>query len=142
FFFQAEDGIRDRNVTGVQTCALPILSMAAAWSLRASTTTLARIIADELTAAVSFNDHAAAIDTLNALRAEPSVVGACVYSGTNFFAEQLRDSSTAPCPPSPARDSGDRNLEMISTPIELKGKEIGTVQLRATMGPAYAHLRW
>jgi len=26
FFFQAEDGIRDRDVTGVQTCALPILS--------------------------------------------------------------------------------------------------------------------
>src|SRR5699024_12223648 len=26
FFFQAEDGIRDRNVTGVQTCALPILT--------------------------------------------------------------------------------------------------------------------
>src|SRR5699024_1154478 len=24
FFFQAEDGRRDRNVTGVQTCALPI----------------------------------------------------------------------------------------------------------------------
>src|SRR5699024_12734565 len=23
-FFQAEDGIRDRNVTGVQSCALPI----------------------------------------------------------------------------------------------------------------------
>src|SRR5699024_11627170 len=26
FFMQAEDGIRDRNVTGVQTCALPISS--------------------------------------------------------------------------------------------------------------------
>src|SRR5438034_6890730 len=25
FFFQAEDGIRDHCVTGVQTCALPIL---------------------------------------------------------------------------------------------------------------------
>ena len=25
-FFQAEDGIRDIGVTGVQTCALPILS--------------------------------------------------------------------------------------------------------------------
>src|SRR5260370_19821360 len=24
FFFQAEDGIRDSSVTGVQTCALPI----------------------------------------------------------------------------------------------------------------------
>src|SRR5476649_2510448 len=50
FFFQAEDGIRDHCVTGVQTCALPILgaglgilsSSAAfqapyvAWSWRAS----------------------------------------------------------------------------------------------------------
>src|SRR5205823_11123347 len=26
FFFQAEDGIRDKLVTGVQTCALPIYS--------------------------------------------------------------------------------------------------------------------
>src|SRR5260370_5949033 len=26
FFFQAEDGIRDSSVTGVQTCALPICS--------------------------------------------------------------------------------------------------------------------
>src|SRR5690606_39427824 len=26
FFFQAEDGIRDFHVTGVQTCALPIWS--------------------------------------------------------------------------------------------------------------------
>src|SRR5699024_11560531 len=32
FFFQAEDGIRDRNVTGVQTCALPILHFATAGS--------------------------------------------------------------------------------------------------------------
>src|SRR5690606_40768877 len=30
FFFQAEDGIRDFHVTGVQTCALPILDRAVA----------------------------------------------------------------------------------------------------------------
>src|SRR5437870_13250905 len=29
FFFQAEDGIRDGHVTGVQTCALPICARAA-----------------------------------------------------------------------------------------------------------------
>src|SRR5437879_8264559 len=29
FFFQAEDGIRDTSVTGVQTCALPISSSTA-----------------------------------------------------------------------------------------------------------------
>src|SRR5215467_15115243 len=28
FFFQAEDGIRDYKVTGVQTCALPISAVA------------------------------------------------------------------------------------------------------------------
>src|SRR5207244_6218517 len=31
FFFQAEDGIRDDLVTGVQTCALPISSPSLAW---------------------------------------------------------------------------------------------------------------
>src|SRR5699024_11840016 len=37
FFFQAEDGIRDRNVTGVQTCALPIslgfIAVEAGWTV-------------------------------------------------------------------------------------------------------------
>src|SRR5205823_7581608 len=49
FFFQAEDGIRDKLVTGVQTCALPISSDAppiywgaarsgnVPWSMRART---------------------------------------------------------------------------------------------------------
>src|SRR5205823_9400299 len=36
FFFQAEDGIRDKLVTGVQTCALPISS-------RTSTTFLKQV---------------------------------------------------------------------------------------------------
>src|ERR1017187_3636351 len=31
FFFQAEDGIRDTSVTGVQTCALPIYDDWPAW---------------------------------------------------------------------------------------------------------------
>src|SRR5439155_16060117 len=31
FFFQAEDGIRDGHVTGVQTCALPISRFTRVW---------------------------------------------------------------------------------------------------------------
>src|SRR2546425_4443474 len=31
FFFQAEDGIRDKLVTGVQTCALPISFIGVPW---------------------------------------------------------------------------------------------------------------
>src|SRR3712207_8849667 len=35
FFFQAEDGIRDIGVTGVQTCALPIWDLlAGTWGIR------------------------------------------------------------------------------------------------------------
>src|SRR5699024_11682813 len=34
FVFQAEDGIRDRNVTGVQTCALPIYANGYVQSIR------------------------------------------------------------------------------------------------------------
>src|ERR1035438_2768158 len=33
FFFQAEDGIRDAEVTGVQTCALPIYAVAVTYTL-------------------------------------------------------------------------------------------------------------
>src|SRR5205807_4975401 len=33
FFFQAEDGIRDYKVTGVQTCALPILTLIVAFAV-------------------------------------------------------------------------------------------------------------
>src|SRR5207253_6716702 len=34
FFFQAEDGIRDGHVTGVQTCALPIFLHAQGYNVR------------------------------------------------------------------------------------------------------------
>src|SRR2546429_5581689 len=37
FFFQAEDGIRDVAVTGVQTCALPILGSGAIPAIRIGT---------------------------------------------------------------------------------------------------------
>src|SRR5882757_10267782 len=40
FFFQAEDGIRDIGVTGVQTCALPILDSFAGINLPAGCQTL------------------------------------------------------------------------------------------------------
>src|SRR5256885_3670354 len=40
FFFQAEDGIRDYKVTGVQTCALPICARARREPWRRSAPTL------------------------------------------------------------------------------------------------------
>src|SRR5207249_5442274 len=43
FFFQAEDGIRDRNVTGVQTCALPISPYSREFIVRFRAAQLARM---------------------------------------------------------------------------------------------------
>src|SRR6266498_1618929 len=50
FFFQAEDGIRDADVTGVQTCALPISLAALQFS---------RSLSDDVTAVVVDVDAAA-----------------------------------------------------------------------------------
>src|SRR5690606_40270220 len=44
FFFQAEDGIRDFHVTGVQTCALPILDEAVAGWVKGDEHRLQQII--------------------------------------------------------------------------------------------------
>ena len=109
--------------------------------LRASTTTLARIVADNVNAAVSFNDQAAAAETLNALRAESSIIAACIYTDDGLFAEHLSNSGTEPCPGRPRLGPEDGDYVGGTTPIEVKGKQIGTVQLRATLAPAYAHLR-
>src|SRR5256885_12280250 len=47
FFFQAEDGIRDYKVTGVQTCALPIcvahLDLGRAFDVRGEVARLAQL---------------------------------------------------------------------------------------------------
>src|SRR5438046_8469234 len=53
FFFQAEDGIRDWSVTGVQTCALPILSWPSAGPAPAVGGTVAAIHMNTLRQALS-----------------------------------------------------------------------------------------
>src|SRR5690349_23304571 len=67
FFFQAEDGIRDLYVTGVQTCALPILAAAVlviSGSMGAGKTTVLGEASDLL--AASGIEHAAIdLDTLS-----------------------------------------------------------------------------
>src|SRR5690606_40290258 len=62
FFFQAEDGIRDFHVTGVQTCALPIYpdmdGRGLVWRLIASDVYQANAIADRMNAIASQNSTA------------------------------------------------------------------------------------
>ena len=50
FFFQAEDGIRDDLVTGVQTCALPIflghIMISYSWSIQPQAKELKQVLQD------------------------------------------------------------------------------------------------
>src|SRR5437762_9468913 len=48
FFFQAEDGIRDTSVTGVQTCALPISCLSAQHASRKAARRSRRRIPDRV----------------------------------------------------------------------------------------------
>src|SRR5205814_977403 len=59
-------------------------------------TTLANIIGNNSTAALDFNDEKAAEETLAALRAEPNIVAACLYTRMGqVFARYSRDPSAA-----------------------------------------------
>ena len=53
FFFQAEDGIRDIGVTGVQTCALPILAAILIPPVPSSPVMLGRTIVGNQTGSLS-----------------------------------------------------------------------------------------
>src|SRR5207245_6344564 len=60
FFFQAEDGIRDATVTGVQTCALPISDAYRHASDSQPTFRLARFNLGRMLIALGQNDQAIA----------------------------------------------------------------------------------
>src|SRR5207253_5954889 len=94
FFFQAEDGIRDGHVTGVQTCALPISSptlamrpqlvalplfAVAMWALASRETAPRRLYLIPVLAAICANVHGSF--TIFPLRSEERRVGKECGSG-------------------------------------------------------------
>jgi len=65
---------------------------------------LARIIADNSTAAIAFDDPRAATETLGALRARPHLMTACIYRADgSILADYERQAATPACPAPGAR---------------------------------------
>jgi signal transduction histidine kinase len=108
-------------------------------SLVTNATVLARIVAANTAAAVSFNDQAAAINTLESLVAEPSVIASCIYTPDGLFAQRV-NPGVEKCPMEPAAKSSNAGQLLVSSPIQLNGREVGVVQVRATLAPAFEYL--
>ena len=121
--------------------------------LRRDLTVLVRVIADHSTAALSFNDPAAATETLAALRERSHVSAACLYksasedkgpsqAGANLFAQYFASRSLR-CPGTLDRtaQTGPGDELSIIQPVLLNGRPIGTIVLFYDLGEVNERIR-
>lgn len=101
-------------------------------NLKRDLSALARIIADNSTAALSFNDPNSAAETLAALRARPHLESACIYRGDgSLLATYQRAGSPSACALPGGNDGvlfGGQDVR-VSQAILLNGRRIGTLML-------------
>lgn len=103
---------------------------------------LADIVAQNSTAALSFNDTNAARDTLSALHSRPSIIGAALYdSHQKLFCSWSPVSGAAfPAQPEPERPRFQDGSLVVFRPVVLKGERIGTVYLRSSLNELTARV--
>lgn len=105
--------------------------------------TIARITADNSTAAVAFADAAAARQTLDALRAEQQVVGAVLYDKDNrLVAEYSVEGRVQPSalPPWVGVRFEEGGVVAVQPLLE-DGRRLGTLYLRASDAQMFARMR-
>jgi PAS domain S-box-containing protein len=104
-------------------------------SLRRDLTALTRIVADNSTAALAFNDPEVETETLTALRARPHVIAACVYRNDgSILAEYLRSKPDG-CP-KPGTETFQFNSAdvHVSQPILLHNQRTGILVVSYDLG--------
>jgi len=98
---------------------------------------LARIIGENSTASLAFNDPRSANETLSALRARNHIVAACIYrmDGT-LLARYIRSGALEPCPPPDVHDRLTFASEdaTVSHGILLGKQRYGTLMLLYDLG--------
>ena len=103
----------------------------------------AAIVADNSTAALSFEDPYAATETLQALRAKASIDLACVYSRYGaLFAESRRAESVQPCPGKAPPDLDEMTLDAVrvTRPVMLGPRRIGTLYLLGNLNAVWQRM--
>jgi signal transduction histidine kinase len=106
--------------------------------------TLAEIVAENSTAALTFEDQTAANETLRALRVRKPIVAAALYDGQGrLFARFEREKGRERFPLRPEEDGyefGDGGLVAFRG-VELEGERIGMVYLRSNLDELTARIR-
>lgn len=100
---------------------------------------VAQMSADNLTAAVAFNDAISARETLAALRAKPHMEAACVYlESGQLLATYVRTGEGRTCPSATPAESESAGVEVTRLqPVVLRGRRIGTVFLMYDLAEVY-----
>ncbi len=111
--------------------------------LRTDAVTMARIVADKSTAALSFEDGIAAKEVLEALRADHHVGSAVIYgvTGERVASYQREGWPTLPTPTAPAEYAQfiPHGVEVVQT-VKLDGRRIGMVALQMDDGEFHARI--
>jgi len=107
--------------------------------------TLTDVLARNSTAALTFHDADAARDVLQALRAEPSVTAACIYTedGKPFakYVRKARESDFVPPPPQPQATRFEPGRLIQFRKIVLDGETVGTIYVESDLQRLDARLR-
>jgi signal transduction histidine kinase len=106
--------------------------------------TLADVLAGNSTAALTFGDAQAATEVLSALKAEPHITAACIYTRNGQpFARYARDRATPLFPLVPQQDGSyfvdDQLIQF--RPIQFAGDSIGTVYIASDLEELHARFR-
>lgn len=97
--------------------------------------TLAEIIGNQSTAALTYDDETTANEILGSLKAKQHIVAAGLYKNGQLFAHYPKDATAASLPAKPKTgDPGfEANYLVLARPIMLDGEPIGTIYLKSDL---------
>jgi signal transduction histidine kinase len=106
--------------------------------------TFARVIADNSSASLAFDDPQSAAEILGALRARTHIVVACLFRGDgSTLAKYARAGADTPCPDAAGRDSVASTFRSITVvqSVNLQGRRLGTLVLFYDLGEIPERIR-
>jgi diguanylate cyclase (GGDEF)-like protein/PAS domain S-box-containing protein len=114
-------------------------------TLTSNLKSVADILSVNNTAPLNFGDPQVARENLSALKADPHMLGACLYDRSGkLFASYARDGSYHACPVTPKTVSGlsfDQGHASYSVPVHLDNETLGTLFLCHGLEDEYARVK-